>query len=545
MTTRIHHKLYFRRQLWLCPKRGLAPSDTPECPGHPQGREVPVPFLSKSRHLCCLGLAAWALSGCGHEEKSAAASVSDPPKVRVTKPQVRKIVRVVGQPSFVEAYERTSIYPKLTAFIEKWHVDIGDPVKKGQVLADLFVPEVVEDNKTKGATVELDKQRIDLALRKVDVAKADTKAAAARLESAKAILDKFQSEVDRWTSEVTRLKKEVQKGVVDRQVLEESQNQMRSNTAARDAAKADVMKADADLESYEASVAEDETAVAVARADLDVATSDWKRTEAWVGYLKLYAPYDGVIVARNANTGDFVLPASGDPTADRRAPYLSPDAQGAPVYVVQRTDVVRIFVDIPEQDANYVHAGTKATVLIRAFRDQLIPAAVTRTSWSLNVKSRTLRAEIDLHNTKSPKVYHDSGEHPIVETKPGTGNQILPGMYAYGKVIIERPDVLALPSNALVHAGEKTFYWRFENGTAIRTEVETGVSDGEWVEVTNHQIAQSSDLGEPWASIDGSEQVIIGDLSILTDGASVKLALETEPRNIASDVPERKKVQPE
>ena len=57
-------------------------------------------------------------------------------------PQLRKIVRIVGQPSFVQSYERTSIYPKLTAFIEKWNVDIGDKVQKGDVLADLFVPEL-------------------------------------------------------------------------------------------------------------------------------------------------------------------------------------------------------------------------------------------------------------------------------------------------------------------------------------------------------------------------------------------------------------------
>ena len=103
--------------------------------------------------------------------------------------------------------------------------------------------------------------------------------------------------------------------------------------------------------------------------------------------------------------------------------------------MVDRTDIVRIFVDIPEQDANYVHIGTKATVLAKGYRDQPIPGSVTRTSWALNVKSRTLRAEIDLPNPNS---------------------QLLPGMYAYAKVIIERPGVRALPLAALTHSGEKT-----------------------------------------------------------------------------------------
>jgi hypothetical protein len=62
----------------------------------------------------------------------------------VVRPERRTITRVVEQPSFVVAYERSSVYPKFTAYIEKWNVDIGDKVKKGDVMATLFVPELVE-----------------------------------------------------------------------------------------------------------------------------------------------------------------------------------------------------------------------------------------------------------------------------------------------------------------------------------------------------------------------------------------------------------------
>ena len=82
------------------------------------------------------------------------------------------------------------------------------------------------------------------------------------------------------------------------------------------------------------------------------------------------------------------------------------------------------------------------------------------------MKSRTLRAEVDLSNPEG---------------------QLLPGMYAYVKVIIERPDVQALPLKALVHSGEQTFCWLYESGKAVRTEVETGVSDDKWIEVTNRR----------------------------------------------------------
>jgi HlyD family secretion protein len=458
-------------------------------------------------------LAVLAALGC-HKPRIEVKSVTDPPVVRLIQPQLRTITRIVGQPSFVEAYERTSIYPKLTGFIEKWNVDIGDKVNKGDVLATLFVPEVREDWQTKKDTVKLDEKRVDLAMESVKVAEADVQAAEARLLEAQRILARYQAQVDRWDSEVKRLKREVDKGVVDPQVLLESTNQWKESIAARDAADASIQKAKADLLSKKSALAEARVYVDVCRARVTVAKSDAKRLEAWVGYLTLTAPYDGVIVARNANTGDFVLPATGDPTADRNAPHLSPSRQAAPIYVVDRTDIVRIFVDIPEWDANYVHGEkdgtkgnhpipTKAAVLIQAYRDQWLPAVVTRTAWALNVKSRTLRAEVDL---------------------PNPGGKILPGMYAYGKVIIERPNVRALPESTLVKSSEKTFFWRYKDGRAVATEVRTGISDGEWTEVTSRQLPPTSSGDDPWTPIDGSEQVIVGDLSVLTEGCSVKVA---------------------
>jgi HlyD family secretion protein len=484
-----------------------------------------LPSIRTSSLVLCLVVV---MAGCAKEKKTMVASVSTPQTVRLVQPLERTIVRTVGQPSFVEAYERTSIYPKMSAFIEKWYVDIGDSVKQGQVLADLFVPEITEDYQTKGATVELDKKQIELAQKMVKIAQADVKSAEAHLDSAKALLERYEAQVDRWDSEVARLSKETKEGVVDRQILDESKNQLRASTAARTSAKADIAKAEADLESAQATEQKAEVAVDVARATLEVAISDWKRMKAWVGYLKLYAPFDGRIVSRNANTGDFVLPATGDPTADRNSPFTSPSGAAAPIYVVDRTDVVRVFVDIPEQDANYVQNGAKASVLIRAFRDRLIPATVTRTSWALNVKSRTLRAEIDLRNDEVAEMYKDLGQHQPGEIKPGNGGQILPGMYAYGKVIIERPSVRAIPAAALVHRGEKTYYWTYQNGKAIRTEVQTGVTDGEWIEITNRQTATVPGAEpESWEPIDGTEQIILGDLSTLTDGATVTVASET------------------
>ena len=225
---------------------------------------------------------------------------------------------------------------------------------------------------------------------------------------------------------------------------------------------------------------------------------------------------------------------------------MAPDAKAAPIYVVDRTDVVRVFVDIPERDANYVHEGSKASVLAKAFRDQPIAGIVSRTAWALNVKSRTLRAEIDLPNTgdaEPPADLPQQVRDALTKVKmPDTESQILPGMYAYGKVMIECPQVLSVPVSALTHDGDRTYCWTYDQGKSVQTEIQVGVSDGERIQVLNRRTRPTGTKIVPasfppqaqndlpvapalddalWLPFDGSERVILGDLSILTDGGSV------------------------
>ncbi len=351
-----------------------------------------------------------------------------------------------------------------------------------------------------------------MAKQQVEVAKADVTAAEAFLKEAEEMLNKFEAEVDRWDTEVKRLERQVASVVIDRRVLFESTNQLKSSIAARDKANATIMRAKAELQYAQAALAKAEVDVRVAVAALKVAESEEKYAQAWVDYLTLTAPFDGVVTVRNANTYDFVLPTTGDPTAFYLSPDISPGRSAAPIFVVDRTDIVRIFVDVPEQDANFVHTGSRATVLVRSYRDEPIPGTVTRVSWALNMKSRTLRVEIDLHNP---------------------GGQLLPGVYAYVNLMIERPGVRAVPDSAITYVGDSAYYWSYDNGRAVRTEVQTGVSDGEWIEVTNrHALPDEAmvDSDNPWVPFDGTEQVILDAPTLLVDGAPVQVARTTEAK---------------
>ncbi len=432
--------------------------------------------------------------GCAKIEEHAPPS-PNAPEVETVQPQRRDIFRTVGQPGFVEAYEQSSIFPKITGFIEKWHVDIGDKVKKDQLLANLFVPELVEEHRLKQATVTLDKVLVDQNKKLVEVADGNLKAAVAKVAQSKAVVGKFQAEVERWQSEVRRLTDLVAQRVVDRQVLDESIRQLRSNESAKEASLAAVTVAESEQLACAASLGKAKVDVVAADAKVKVSEADEKRLAALVGYITLTSPFDGIVVIRNANTGDFVQATTGDQTARPLSPDQS-TSKGAPVFAIARTDVVRIFVDVPEMDANFVTTNTKAEVRVQAFNDLRIQTRVTRTSWALNRQSRTLRAEIDLPNPDA---------------------KILPGMYAYGYIRIERPQVMALPAKAITKRGDQNVGFLLSDHKATQVNLKLGASDGDWQEV----LALEKDAS--WIPLTGNEVFLQGDMDELADGILIKV----------------------
>ena len=62
--------------------------------------------------------------------------------------------RTVEQPGVISAYERTALYAKVSGFVQKWNVDIGDRVKKGATLVELTAPDLVEQHRQMLAQVE-------------------------------------------------------------------------------------------------------------------------------------------------------------------------------------------------------------------------------------------------------------------------------------------------------------------------------------------------------------------------------------------------------
>jgi HlyD family secretion protein len=473
-----------------------------------------VAMIVYSTRRCWLtGLVLVALAGC-HKPVPSGRPIEVEPSVQLVHPQRRDLHHEVGQPGYVYAYEQTSLYPKVAGFIEQWLVDIGDLVKKGQLLANIYVPELEARYQEKKARVELAEEHVKVAQRMVEVAQGNVEVAEADVRQARSDIDKYQADVERWQSEVKRLTDLADQRVVNTQVVEESRRQLKLAHASRSSAEAALLAAQAREKARKADLEKAKVDVKAAQAQVKVDNAAEEHLAALVSYTHMHAPYDGIVIIRNANTGDYVEPRYGDESAQVGGTETTTPTRGTPIYIVARSDVVRVYVDVPEMQANYVDRGTKARVRIQALDDEEVEGTVTRTSWALNVRTRTLRAEIDL---------------------PNKGARLRPGMYAYGLVEIDRRNVWTLPVSAVVEIGNDNTCYLYEDGKAIATPVQTGINDGKRLEVFRKKVH-----GE-WTAWTGDEEVIVGDLAELRDGEKVRVAHGKGEKNETEDQGQQKK----
>src|SRR5262249_42474516 len=153
----------------------------------------------------------------------------------------------------VEADERTPLYAKVAGYVLKWNVDIGTDVRKDEVLAELYVPEMEVELKQKEAAA---------------------RQAAAEIEQARAAVQRAQAELGHSQSQYERMARIGKNGTLDKEQVDEAR-------LGFEAAGAGVAKAQADVE--------------VARARLEVARADRDHVETLLQYTKIRAPYDGVV----------------------------------------------------------------------------------------------------------------------------------------------------------------------------------------------------------------------------------------------------------
>jgi RND family efflux transporter MFP subunit len=451
--------------------------------------------------MLAAGLLLTVAAGCNSSSKSSpaesASSNGAQPRVSVAlvKPERTSVRLTVRQPGNIQAYEQTPVFAKIAGYVQTLNVDMGDRISKGAVLAELGVPEMEVDLAQKEALIGQAEAELKRSKEMVAVTEAEFKSASARVNARAAARQRAESQFQRDQARSERLAQAGRNGAIGTEDVEENRLTAVTSKAGLEEIKAQVQAAEADQQASRAKWVKAQADVAVAAAQLEVAKKNREQAKVMLHYRLICAPFDGVVTQRNVDTGHFVQPAAGP--------------KGEALFVVMRTDSMRIRVEVPEAEAGWVNKGTTARIRIPVLKSYEITRKVSRTSWCLDRTARTLSAEIDV---------------------PDPGDALRPGMYAYATLTAERPSVWTLPASAIVTEGEVTqgdqsFCFLVEDGKVWRTPVEIGARDNQRVEVLKKQ-ARPSKPGErgSWQEFKGNEEVVQGNLSGLQDAELVRVS---------------------
>jgi RND family efflux transporter MFP subunit len=235
--------------------------------------------------------------------------------------------------------------------------------------------------------------------------------------------------------------------------------------------------------------------VEAARNRLKLAQAEHRRMEAMVGYARITAPFAGVVTDRNVDPGHLLQPPSGSGSA-------------LPLFVVSRTDKVRVFLEVPETDAVLVRKGALGHIRVQVLNDEEFEGEVAGDSFSLEPNQRTLKTEMDFLNPKG---------------------KLRPGMYAHAIVRAQQPGAITIPALAVLTRDGQTFCYLAVDGKAVRTAIKTGARAGAMLEVVKKERPPSKP-GEParWVNFTGQEDVITTNPRELGNGQPIRVMPSTE-----------------
>lgn len=259
---------------------------------------------------------------------------------------------------------------------------------------------------------------------------------------------------------------------VDQQ-LAQARADLKSVQAAMDLAQTTATRWQSLLQKHAVSKQETDQAVgdlASKQAAVDASMANVRRLEQLQSYEKVYAPFDGVVTARQTDVGALIDAGSASPKE---------------LFHLASIDKLRVFVPVPEVSAAAAREGDKVTLTSDQFPNRVFHGAIVRNSSAIDPASRTLNVEVDVDNP--------------------TG-QLLPGSYAFVHIRAPAAAVgLEIPSSALLFRAQGLQVGVVRQGRASLVPVAIGRDLGATVEIASGLRAGDAVILSPSDSlIDGS-----------------------------------------
>ena len=364
-------------------------------------------------------------------------------------------------PGNIQALNVASIYARTSGYVQQRLVDIGTPVKAGQLLAVIASPEVDQELAQGRAAVEQARAALEQANANLAQARAQVNQANANVAQAQANEELAATTNDRWTRLVDR-------GVLPKQQGDERRSAFNARHAETNAAIAAETTAEANVGSRTADVS-------AARAAIDAQLANVRRLEQMQSFERVLAPFDGVVTERRIEKGDLISAGSG---SDRN------------LFTVAQSTTLRIQVSVPQNYAVDLQPGQDAEVTLRERPGETFHGKIARTAESIAAATRTLLTEVQVDNSSG---------------------RLLPGMYAEVKFTLQRSHtVVLIPGSALVANAQGTRVAQVGQDRRVHLiTVQTGRDLGTEIEIL---------LG-----LSGSEQVINNPPDNLSEAQQVNV----------------------
>ena len=339
-----------------------------------------------------IGLSACGGNGTAQVEKPA---VSGPPTIEVVRVVEQAVSATLSLPGELNPYQTVAIYPRVTGFVKTIGVDRGSRLRAGDLIAVLEAPELA----------------------------AQRSEAQSKLQGTEAQLGAVKSKADADASTYDRLKA---------------------------AAATPGVVAGNDVVLAQKAVEADQGQVVAAQQNIEAGRQALKSVSEMEGYLKITAPFDGVVTERNVHPGALVGPASG------------PGAATPMVRLVEITRL-RLVIPVPEAYTAGLTAGTEMRFSVAAYPGQTFSGKVARIAHAEDVNTRTMAVELD------------------VENRDG---RLAPGAFCQVRWPVHRtgPSLL-VPAGSVASTTGRTFVVRIRNGRTEWIDVKTGLASGPLVEV--------------------------------------------------------------
>jgi RND family efflux transporter MFP subunit len=296
--------------------------------------------------IAVLGALAWGAYGRWQQREAA---IETQQQLADFVPELR-VAMAIGQdgpapltlPGTVLPFDQARIFARATGYVAERHVDIGSRVREGDLLLRIAAP-------------DLDHQLSEAEARLLQME--------GTLDQAHAAAEQARSDAALADVTNTRTARLATQGWESKQNADSTRLGLASKLAAVNNAEAGVKVAEASIRAQEATV---------------------RRLRQLAQFERVEAPFNGVITARNVDNGDLVK--------------ADDNSGGTPLFAIQRDDIVRVQVNVPQSGAVGLQDGLSAEVHVPELPGRTFEGKVSRNSVALDAASRTMLAEVDVPN---------------------------------------------------------------------------------------------------------------------------------------------------